>query len=177
MIQAVQALKESRPQPSTELEGRLDGLIQAFDSCKVYCDSRAGLSYPFARAERQVQDVMALLFPDRPQCKASSALEPTIAVALPEDSSSIETFQVGQHLMPRLFNGLWQLSSSAWGSSSAEAQEQAMSDLVKVGLIAADMADHYVGQLICPRRLSADLILGRCRAHIRRFQEQAECQC
>lgn len=48
--------------------------------------------------------------------------------------------------MPRLFNGLWQLSSPAWGSGSADSQDAALAGFVEEGLIAADMADHYVGQ-------------------------------
>ena len=30
----------------------------------------------------------------------------------------LETFQLGPHTVPRLFTGLWQLSSNAWGSAS-----------------------------------------------------------
>ncbi|KAF3764080.1 oxidoreductase [Cryphonectria parasitica EP155] len=45
--------------------------------------------------------------------------------------------------MPRLFNGLWQLSSPAWGSATTQKQEKALAHLVENGLTAADMADHY----------------------------------
>lgn len=55
---------------------------------------------------------------------------------------------MGPFEMPRLFNGLWQISSPAWGSGSAEAQEAALTQLVvEAGLSAADMADHYVRSL------------------------------
>lgn len=39
--------------------------------------------------------------------------------------------------MPRVFNGLWQLSSPAWGSASAESQEAALAELVELGLSTA----------------------------------------
>lgn len=32
-------------------------------------------------------------------------------------NAPLETFQLGPFTVPRLFNGLWQLSSNAWGSA------------------------------------------------------------
>ncbi|OTA88259.1 hypothetical protein M434DRAFT_23710 [Hypoxylon sp. CO27-5] len=55
----------------------------------------------------------------------------------------VETFRLGLFDVPRLFNGLWQLSSPSWGSGTAEAQERALAHMVECGLTAADMADHY----------------------------------
>ncbi|KAI7412573.1 hypothetical protein KC336_g11662 [Hortaea werneckii] len=52
-------------------------------------------------------------------------------------------FKLGPINAPRLLNGLWQLSSPAWGSSTSEHQEQALAQLVEAGLTMADMADHY----------------------------------
>lgn len=43
------------------------------------------------------------------------------AVATPSsrgNASAIEYFQLGPFVIPRLFIGLWQLSSPAWGSAS-----------------------------------------------------------
>lgn len=58
--------------------------------------------------------------------------------------ANVESFQIGVQEVPRLFTGLWQLSSPAWGSSTVEKQELALAKLVESGLTAADMADHYV---------------------------------
>ncbi|KZP32721.1 Aldo/keto reductase [Athelia psychrophila] len=52
-----------------------------------------------------------------------------------------ETFQLGPFIVPRLWTGLWQLSSNAWGSASASKVRQAMSRHVDLGYTA--FADHY----------------------------------
>ena len=44
-----------------------------------------------------------------------SGESPTSVVA---DEPAIETFQLGPFVVPRLFAGLWQLSSPAWGSAT-----------------------------------------------------------
>lgn len=82
-----------------------------------------------------------------------------------------ETIQLGPFHVPRLFNGFWQLSSPAWGSASAAKQNEAFVELVKGGLNAFDMGDHYVrmspspspewrryGILTCARQGDAELI-------------------
>lgn len=153
IVQAVQALKESKPNPSSgqddPLLASLNSLLAAFNTCATYCSSSC-LKYPFTRAERQVRDVVGFLYV--PEVVAtlppsSGALTRPIEVDLSKkapSAESVETFNVGPFEMPRLFNGLWQLSSPAWGSGSAEAQEAALTQLVvEAGLRAADMADHY----------------------------------
>lgn len=155
IVQAVQALKESKPEtsstnPETDpLLASLKALLASFHRCTAYCSS-SSLKYPFTRAERQVRDVVGFLY--TPEVVAtlptsSGSLRP-IKVDLSHravTTNAIQTFRVGPFEMPRLFNGLWQLSSPAWGSGSAEAQEAALAQLVvEAGLSAADMADHYV---------------------------------
>ncbi|EMD32051.1 hypothetical protein CERSUDRAFT_119052 [Gelatoporia subvermispora B] len=54
-----------------------------------------------------------------------------------------ETFTLGPFLVPRLWTGLWQLSSNAWGSASAPKIRQEMARYVENGYTAFDMADHY----------------------------------
>lgn len=164
IVQAVQALKESKPN-TTDGEGQqqedplltsLKNLLAAFDRCADYCapSSSSSLKYPFTRAERQVRDVVGFLYPDATIPSSSSRSLRPIEVDLllsaqekkrSQGGAAVETFRVGPFEMPRLFNGLWQLSSPAWGSGSAEAQEAALTQLVvEAGLSAADMADHYV---------------------------------
>jgi len=144
-VQAVQALKESKPAASPELSASLQALLGSFAACAAYTSNAgaAGLKYPFTRAERQVRDVVGLLYPEMetPPCATQ---EETILVDVSRRTFEIETFKVGPYQMPRLFNGLWQLSSPAWGSGSAESQEKALAGFVEDGLTAADMADHYV---------------------------------
>lgn len=57
--------------------------------------------------------------------------------------SHIETTQLGPLTVPRVFNGLWQLSSPAWGTAPVSKVRQGMKRYVDAGFSAFDMADHY----------------------------------
>ncbi|KAK7040302.1 hypothetical protein VNI00_009770 [Paramarasmius palmivorus] len=145
MVQAVQALKESRPVLTDEHREDLIQLYSALDECETYCGTKQ-LSYPFHRARRQVEDLLSLQFPDfspRPTsglCK--NVTKPTVTID-PRHFNRLEYTMLGSVRVPRLINGLWQLSSPAWGSASSEKQCAALGQLVEAGLVAADMADHY----------------------------------
>lgn len=157
IVQAVQALKESKPTTTPELLDLLQALLTSFNDCAKYC-ADASLKYPFTRAERQVRDVVGFLYPA--VTLPPSASHKPIAVDLSKRSQGsyqIETFTVGPYQMPRLFNGLWQLSSPAWGSGSADSQDAALASFVEDGLIAADMADHYVRKKLGPILTLPDL--------------------
>ncbi|EXJ78908.1 hypothetical protein A1O3_08408 [Capronia epimyces CBS 606.96] len=67
----------------------------------------------------------------------------------------LETFDLGPFTAPRLFGGLWQLSSPAWGVASQVKIMQQFAKYVDTGYTAFDMADHYG---------DAELIFGRFRA-------------
>ncbi|KAI7239053.1 hypothetical protein KC330_g2175 [Hortaea werneckii] len=145
-VQAVQALKESRPHLTAELEGRLEDLLSSFRECAAFCKSQEKLGFPFSRAERQVRDVLFSLCAQSGRPKNGEEAEvsaPSLSLSLSEHSRKVETFKLGPINAPRLLNGLWQLSSPAWGSSTNEQQEQALAQLVEAGLTMADMADHY----------------------------------
>ncbi|KAK2610551.1 hypothetical protein N8I77_003971 [Diaporthe amygdali] len=145
IVQAVQALKESKPEPTSTLLGELQGLLASLEALHSYCFNAASqaLEYPFTRAERQVRDVISFLYPEAAASFPSPQAAKTITISAKERHVDIETFQLGPNRMPRVFNGLWQLSSPAWGSASAESQETALAELVELGLSTADMADHY----------------------------------
>lgn len=144
VVQAVQALKESRPEPSTELLNSLDSLLDSLRSCKQHCDGAVPpMKFPFTRARRQLLDATDFLFPDTTP-KRETIKQAVFAMTAKETgSSAVETFQLGPFVIPRLFTGLWQLSSPSWGSGTAESQEAALLHAVERGLVAADMADHY----------------------------------
>lgn len=142
IVQAVQALKESKPDAMPQLLASLQEMLASFNLCATYCSDEATGKYPFTRAERQVRDVVGFLYPTTTLPPSSS--QTPITVDLSKREVEIQTFSVGPYQMPRLFSGLWQLSSPAWGSGSAESQEVALAQLVESGLNAADMADHYV---------------------------------
>ncbi|GME65957.1 Aldo keto reductase [Neofusicoccum parvum] len=61
----------------------------------------------------------------------------------PSGSENIEVFQIGNRSVPRVFCGLWQLSSSAWGSSSLQKVIESLAEYVNQGYTAFDMADMY----------------------------------
>ncbi|KZT00477.1 Aldo/keto reductase [Laetiporus sulphureus 93-53] len=58
-------------------------------------------------------------------------------------TAPLETFCLGPFQVPRLFTGLWQLSSNAWGSASAPKVRRQMAHFAELGYTAFDMADHY----------------------------------
>ncbi|KIK64370.1 hypothetical protein GYMLUDRAFT_220864 [Collybiopsis luxurians FD-317 M1] len=146
IVQAIQALKESRPSATRELQERLFNLRAAIDGCELYSKTN-NLSFLFGRAQLQVDDTLGIIFPDVVlmhsrryplQVTYKMAFEPDLAMY-----AKLEHVQLGPLKVPRIFNGLWQLSSPAWGSASLYKQHLAFEQLVRVGLIATDMADHY----------------------------------
>ena len=48
----------------------------------------------------------------------------------------LETFQLGPFTVPRLFNGLWQLSSNAWGSAPGPRIRRHMAQYAEKGYTA-----------------------------------------
>ncbi|KAI0549615.1 putative aryl-alcohol dehydrogenase [Xylaria curta] len=142
IVQAIQALKESNPPKTEDLESHLVSLHSSLHQCRDYCKGYEpqALEYPFQRSERQVADVLHLFYPLR--STRSTVGEPAAALEVSAGEAS-ETFPLGPFQLPRLFNGFWQLSSPAWGAGSADSQDAALTQLVQAGFTAADMADHY----------------------------------
>ena len=66
-----------------------------------------------------------------------------------------ETFSLGTYTLPRIFSGLWQMSSPSWGSAPTSDIMNQFGKHVKSGFTAFDMADHYG---------DAELIFGRFRS-------------
>ncbi|KID97143.1 aldo/keto reductase, partial [Metarhizium majus ARSEF 297] len=142
-VQAMQALKESAPERSTKLKEDLQALLASFASCQTYCAS-SRLEYPFGRAERQARDTLQLFFADAAAIQQASSThgDRIIHLASPP-AGAVEKFTLGNRSLPRLFNGLWQLSSPAFGVGNWHQQQRKLVKLVEAGLVAADMADHY----------------------------------
>lgn len=61
--------------------------------------------------------------------------------------TSLRTFQLGPFRVPRLFTGLWQLSSNAWGSASTPKIRGQMAQYADAGYTAfgelVDLLDCY----------------------------------
>ncbi len=111
----------------------------------------------YERAFAQVKDALGLLYPDAHLNGYSStsngyeSKEQTSLIPFPTDTTpsdrNVQYISLGPKLtVPRIFNGLWQMSSPAWGSVGLSDMDKALVELVKGGLVATDMADHYVSQ-------------------------------
>lgn len=149
LVQAVQALKEVPDISEVEFKTALKELLSSLERCQTYCSHHepSALDYPFARGERQIQDIYEARFPlETSEGPASTSL-PSLKVASVR-STKVDTFELGGVEFPMLFNGLWQLSSAAWGSATAVRQQQALERLAISGMFATDMADHYVGDVM-----------------------------
>ncbi|KAI9066567.1 Aldo/keto reductase [Trametes sanguinea] len=62
-------------------------------------------------------------------------------VMLPSPRPTTESFPLGGFVLPRLFTGLWQLSSNSWGSAPAAKIRRQMAAYAQSGYTA--FADHY----------------------------------
>ena len=56
---------------------------------------------------------------------------------------TLESVKLGPVEVPRMFMGLWQFSSPAWGTASRSKIDRHFRKHVNAGFIAYDMADHY----------------------------------
>lgn len=128
----MQSVKESTTDKDPKLEILLSNLLKSISSHSQ--------KESLARARRQIEDTLSLFFGTPLSAPPQSRDLKFI------DSSNIDLSTIGNVQVPRLFNGLWQLASPAWGSASAASQTSALVHLAEKGLTAADMADHYV----CP---------------------------
>jgi hypothetical protein len=92
-------------------ENLLIGLVE----CKLQTE-QLGYEFPFERGLSRIQKLEGM-----PRL-ASSSQESQVTIkptAIPEAcTNSIERFQLGNSLVPRMFMGLWQFSSPAWGTAS-----------------------------------------------------------
>ncbi|KXT00854.1 hypothetical protein AC578_962 [Pseudocercospora eumusae] len=89
---------------------------------------------------------------DRFPANGTPSINPITVPPLP---AGIETFQLGDRSLPRLFSGLWQLSSPSWGTTSIHKINKQFQRYAAQGFTAFDMADHYG---------DAEVIFGKFRA-------------
>lgn len=74
-----------------------------------------------------------------------------------QTSKPAETFSLKTFELPRLFSGLWQLSSPSWGSASQSQIITQFMEYISNGFTAFDMADHYG---------DAEVIFGQMRSSL-----------
>jgi aryl-alcohol dehydrogenase-like predicted oxidoreductase len=119
-------------------------------SSSVSRNSAAGSGYIFDRGRTASAGILGI-DPSEDEAQADSdALQHT-----PPPPTAPETFAMGQVTLPRIFSGLWQMSSPSWGSAPMSMITGQLSKHVSSGFTSFDMADHYG---------DAELIFGRFRA-------------
>ncbi|KAJ1330847.1 aldo/keto reductase [Microdochium nivale] len=107
------------------------GLVETLDKCK-----NSDTEYPFQRA---LVVTASLLNEPLPELLPSKSTV-TQGGARKEVK---ETFVLNGRTLPRIFSGLWQLSSPAWGSAPTSKIIAQFASHVASGFTAFDMADHY----------------------------------
>ena len=142
IVQAITAVQKTLLAPSgvrnpTEEERRL-----IRDLHEVLADGRqstthASIEYPYSRAFAATSSLLGLPV----EQNREQATDPGETGEAP--LSSPETFTLNSRNLPRIFSGLWQLSSPAWGSASTSKILSQFVKHVQGGLTAFDMADHY----------------------------------
>ncbi|KAL4757250.1 aldo/keto reductase [Aspergillus foveolatus] len=126
----------------------LQVLQRALLSCREVWEGPGG-QFPL---ERGLEATTQLLDP-------SSLSQSATPHPIPSELSPVritETFTLDADVhLPRIFTGLWQLSSPAWGSAARAKMLEQFSSYVSRGFTAFDMADHYG---------DAEIIFGRFRS-------------
>ena len=115
----------------------VEGLRQSLIVCQNTANMK-GLDYPYGRALTATSMLLDVPTPqfDDVAIGAQSDLQV-------EPLEMKETFQIHGRRLPRLFSGLWQMSSPSWGSAPTSKIIAQFSKYVSAGMVAFDMADHY----------------------------------
>lgn len=130
------------------VQALLDAIIQFYESCEA-----DDLDFIFERSLASLTSVsLGLDVPNTSAILRGTGLSMSTVPPLPP---CIETFNIGGKTLPRLFSGLWQLSSPSWGTASTLKIRQQFSAYAAKGFTAYDMADHYG---------DAEVIFGKFRA-------------
>jgi hypothetical protein len=98
-----------------------------------------GIAFPYSRG----LGAMAGLLGEKNSTCASQTASNSLPAAKRPTQEPKETFELAGRRLPRIFSGLWQLSSPAWGSAPASEIFNQFSLHVSSGFTAFDMADHY----------------------------------
>ncbi|KAL3452351.1 NADP-dependent oxidoreductase domain-containing protein [Aspergillus insuetus] len=150
IVQALTAIQKTllSPTGSRELSAEeAEPVTQLHQAVLAYREDCVTRKQPFV-LERASDALNSLLNPGLSESVASPREELAPEV-IPE------TYTLGGLTLPRIFNGLWQLSSPAWGSASRSKMMDQFYSCVQRGFTAFDMADHYG---------DAEIIFGRYRS-------------
>ncbi|SCO57566.1 related to protein priB [Fusarium fujikuroi] len=116
-------------------------IIQALFESLAQCQRMlkdTGIDFPYGRGMLTTANILRIDLPESPEGRLNK-IPSDITRPLPAK----ETFQLGDKILPRIFSGLWQMSSPAWGSAQMTEIIDGFSTHVQNGFTAFDMADHY----------------------------------
>lgn len=142
-----QVLTRTGSRPFTHAEGQilhdlLESLLACREEWKISIEN-----FVYARS---LILISGILHRDVPSVKGPAAATDGIGNANDVNEnggnsppSAIETFQLGETALPRIFSGLWQLSSPSWGVAPWHKIVKQFAAYVEAGFTAFDMADHY----------------------------------
>ncbi|KAK4072914.1 uncharacterized protein Triagg1_5591 [Trichoderma aggressivum f. europaeum] len=117
----------------------VEALYQSLTSCYATLKTTEH-DYPFGRSLISTAGILGLPRPTLLDAHQDLGKQ-TSMIPLPQQAR--ETFLLNGRTVPRIFSGLWQMSSPAWGAASSSKIVEQFSSHVRQGFTAFDMADHY----------------------------------
>lgn len=117
--------------------GLIRHLLDSLTECQDILSSTE-IEFPYARGLLTTGKLLGIALPNLQQTSSTS-----ISLDMNPPRKAKETFQLGGRTLPRLFSGLWQMSSPAWGAAPTSKIIAGFSTHVQNGFTAFDMADHY----------------------------------
>lgn len=140
-VQKTLAISTGTRELSDDEMALLDTLYDALATSRTYFVS-SECEFPFQRGLVAISSLLG-------RTVSVSTAKATNGTKLDNDALLLaplevkDTFKLGETMLPRIFCGLWQLSSPAWGSAPATKIMTGFARYVHRGLRAFDMADHY----------------------------------
>ncbi|KAJ4258235.1 hypothetical protein NW762_008384 [Fusarium torreyae] len=142
IVQAMTAVKKTlfvdvgARELSTEEQALIHHLLESLIHCENILQN-TDIEFPYARGLITTSSILGIAPP------ALSVSRHSLLNRTPLPPQARETFQLGDRILPRIFSGLWQMSSPAWGAAPISKIVEQFSTHVQSGFTAFDMADHY----------------------------------
>ncbi|TVY20344.1 putative oxidoreductase-like protein [Lachnellula arida] len=146
VIQSVTAVQKEllTTTGSRKMTGEEDTVVHSLLNGLIACKQQAeqlGQEFPFQRGLSRMQKMEGMpAVPSSQQVYQSTVTPGYTREARP---NIIEHIKLGKSLVPRMFMGLWQFSSPAWGTATVSKINKHFRKHVDAGFTAYDMADHY----------------------------------
>lgn len=140
-VQKTLAVSTGARELSDDEMALLDTLYESLTASRTYFDS-SEYDFPFQRGLVAISSLLGRTLP-LSAAKSTNGTKTVNDTFLLAPREVKETFILGEIKLPRIFCGLWQLSSPAWGSAPATKIMTGFARYVQRGLGAFDMADHY----------------------------------